>query len=685
MHQLLPSIHAGGNGAAGLENASNPLGAYTINVNGNNYVSGQEYDPNDGRYEIWTMTYGQQHIRKFTLGVDGSNWNNYYNGSVWTTYHRGYGDHVDSDVSDAGLDNIVGTSTIYVWPEDLGRAASADPDFSSGVCFTTGLVTTGGFVLNPVPLEFNDISYDAGELALISCISGTSNLHTRKVMMLYDLRQVRSYTDKEPDYDTGQDGLGNQGSLYGAYDQADWNDVFYPLVTGEDIAETISGSSLAIRAFNFGRQVIWAPDGSAIYFAGFAANPSYNKNDPESIHYWNGIWRYEMASGELSWIKRDYSGQNGAMYYCEMAAVDTSVRDFTGGHEHGVQILYSSETENVGGISCIVDNGQVNPEIYTVVDVNDLAVVNGLAVDAYDTRNIVVSPEGELYFYVLGNSISTNLRHSLSGQNRITRGPNAVFCYDLSGRIYAVSNRAMHMNFHNANGTSVSGSTGAMGAFQYYPNLFGKKMLTYRSTPLKAPCAIEILKPLDFNLDGEVNITDLEIFRDNRILDDSYLHPFYSDKSGAANVMPSLFEASNEYLACDLNGNASYRSVLTYEGTGEMVPVDILASLDYSELDPNVDYIVDTDKNYFNEKVVTEDDAEVLYGFIPVGDADLDQKVDLNDFALLATNYMTGSRDSDRRNFSEGDFDFDGDVDVDDLLLMAENWLCSVRDYTGAG
>ena len=178
IYPLMTEKHATGRGVAGITGTPT-FGAYAIKTNGYEFENvGDSYDPAEGPYEIWSMTFGgTQTIRKFTLGVDGSDWFDYYDGFSWTSFFGGYGDYVDADVSGAGLGNPVGTSIIYATESDLGRVASADPDFSTGVCNVNigGSITTGGFVLNPAPLTFNGILYDAGELALITSITGATD------------------------------------------------------------------------------------------------------------------------------------------------------------------------------------------------------------------------------------------------------------------------------------------------------------------------------------------------------------------------------------------------------------------------------------------------------------------------------------------------------------------------------
>ncbi len=661
-YRLMSHIHATGTGATGV--TGSPLtGAYAFNVNGNTYSDGV-YDPNDGKYEFWSMNFGAtQSIRKFTLGVDGSDWSSYFDGSGYTSFYGGFGDHVDSDVSNAGLDNIVGTSIFYALASDLGRVASADPDLSSGVCSTAigGTMITGSFVLNPAPVMFRGSFYEAGQLALVTSGSGASNSLYRKVVLIYDLRQIGELTDREPDYNTGQDGNGNQLPIYGAYNQADWNDVFQIIATGKDILDSTGIEGATATTFNFGRQAVWAPDASAIYFAGFTVN----NTSVDGMRYVSGIWKYDFATDGLTWIKRELSESN-AMYYCEMAAIDTSVRDFTAGDDSGVQILYASETENVGGISCIIDNGVINPTVYNVLDAARMSEFVGRPMATTDIRNIVASPSGDIFFYTNGSM--DNITYG-----RKYHGYYAIFRYDTKGRLSLVGSRAHAMTYNVSQGVSISGSSGAMGAYQYYPNLFGKEMLTYRSTPLKVPTGIELFHALDLNRDGAVDITDLEIFRDQRINNDRWLDPIYSGDAAYASdpdIMPRIFDAPIEYLNCDLNGNFMYRNIYRDKTTGEYLVDEAVENRDFTHSFETV-----TDRQYFNHKIVTRDDTEALYQFIPAGDADFNGSVDLTDFAVLAANYLTGNNTDTRKNFTQGDFDFDGDIDQNDLAEMARFWL----------
>ncbi len=665
-YKLMEPIHASGTGAPGVTGSS-LTGAYAFKTNDYEYIEGESYDPNNGPYEFWSMNFGAtQSLRKFTLGVNGSGWFDHFDGYSWTSFYNGFGDYVDSDVSNAGINNLVGTSIIYATESDLGRVASGDPDFSTGICSVAigGSLRTGSFILNPAALTFNGVAYEPGQLALVTSIDGADFQTHRKVVLLCDLRQIGEYTDRQPDYDTGQDGLGNQTPVYGAYNQTDWTDTFYPLVTGHMILDTIPEASSAIY-FNYGRQAVWAPDSSAIYFAGFTVNPSYNENDPCDFKYYNGIWKFDFADNELKWIKREYTREN-RMYYCEMATVHTSLRDFTDGAENGVQILFASETENVGGISCIVDNNQVNPTLYSVLDANVYAAAIEKDVSLIDIKNIVVDPNGNIYFYNTGNAIYVK-----PASGYLYRGSYALYKYDTAGRLYSVSNRGHHMNFHFSNGVSESGSTGAMGAFQHYTNLFGKEMITFRSTPLRVPCGLKIFESLDFNHDNEVDIVDLRIFRDQRLNNDRWLDPIYSDDpnySSHPDLMPGIFDANSNYINCDISGNIMYRCVLIDDDTGLPVPDELVGTL------PPGNYSIEKNKLYFQEKAVTDADAQLLYQFIPAGDANLDGNVNLIDYAAFAANYTVS-------NFIKGDFSGDGNIDIEDLALLSSSWLNSYNLY----
>ncbi len=686
MYKLMTPAHASGTGLSTVIGSS-VTGAYAIKTNGMEYNPevgfdpANGFDPNDGVYEFWSINFGaNQSVRKFTMGVDGSKWLDHFDGYDYTTYYGQYGSYVDPEVTAASIDNLYGTSIVYAYESVLGRVATGAPDFSTGDCsvYRGGSLRAGSFVLNPVALTFKGVTYQPGELALVTSIDGCEDPKYRKVVLFYDLRQVGEKTNRQPDYDTGEDGIGNNTPQFGAFGQTDWNDAFYPLVTGQKILDSVPGLSSA-KTFNFGRQAVWAPDGSAIYFAGFIVNPSYNENDPSSVNYYNGIWKYDLINDKLVQIRRNNTREE-RMYYCEMAAMDTGLRDFTDGQESGIQVMFCSEfdTGNEGGISCIVDDGSVDPNelanqsVYTVLSADKLSEMNGQAPEVNYVKNIIATADGEIYFYCTGNSAYLGSDYVNSGGS-LYRGSFAIYRYDTRDRLYAISNRATHMTFNVGNGSSISGSTGAMGAMQYYDDLFAKKMLAFRNTSLAVPCGIEIFSPLDFNHDGRVNVSDLRIFRDERIQSEKYRHPM--EGGAGEEQMPGIFEISLDHINCDIDGNAMYQSYVKDQRTGEILSDEVLEQMlngTYPE-DPN--FIVVTDKRIFNDKIVTESDARVLYQFISAGDANLDGTVDMEDFARLAANHESGNSLDNKKDFSQGDFDFDGDVDLNDLQLMIVNWL----------
>ena len=686
MYKLMTRAHASGTGVPGVVGSS-VTGAFAINTNGVEYNPAigfdptKGFDPNEGVYEFWSINFGaNQSIRKFTMGVDGSNWIDHFNGYDYETYYSRYGSYVDQNVTSASLENLYGTSIVYAYESVLGRVATGAPDFSTGDCdvYKGGTLRAGSFVLNPSELTFNGVTFQPGELALITSIDGSEDPDYRKVVLFYDLRQVGEKTERQPDYDTGEDGIGHNTPQFGAFGQTDWNDAFYPLVTGKRLLDSIPGLSSA-RTFNFGRQAVWAPDCSAVYFSGFIVNPSYDEDNSDDVRYYNGIWKYDLLSNKLIRIRANNTREE-RMYYSEMAAMATNVRDFTDGQQNGIQVLFGSEydTGNEGGISCVIDNGSSDPNdfidqpVYTVLSAEKLSEINGYPEVVNNVKNIIAAPNGDVYFYCTGNSAYLGSDYVNSGGS-LYRGSYAIYRYDARDRLYAISNRATHMTFNVGNGSSISGSTGAMGAMNYYDDLFAKKMLTFRNTPLGVPCGIEIFSPLDFNHDGRVNISDLRIFRDERIQSDKY--KLASEGGSGVDMMPGIFEISLNHINCDIDGNAGFQSYVKDQRTGEILSDEVVEQMLQGLYPEDANHVVETDKRIFAEKIVTESDAKVLYQFISAGDADLNGTVDLEDFARLASNHESGNSTDDKKDFSQGDFDFDGDVDLNDLQLLVVNWL----------
>ena len=63
------------------------------------------------------------------------------------------------------------------------------------------------------------------------------------------------------------------------------------------------------------------------------------------------------------------------------------------------------------------------------------------------------------------------------------------------------------------------------------------------------------------------------------------------------------------------------------------------------------------------------DATSVLVLFTYYGDANLTQRVNLDDFTILATNFGLGGK-----VWSDGDFNYDAFVNLDDFTLMAANF-----------
>jgi hypothetical protein len=72
----------------------------------------------------------------------------------------------------------------------------------------------------------------------------------------------------------------------------------------------------------------------------------------------------------------------------------------------------------------------------------------------------------------------------------------------------------------------------------------------------------------------------------------------------------------------------------------------------------------------FGRLLVSDYDGNGVYAITPPRDADanLDRKVDINDFKVMAQNWQKTA------TWAQGDFDRDGFVDEGDLTLLTRNW-----------
>jgi hypothetical protein len=659
--------------------------------------------------DFYAILYGSsgQSIRKFTPDVFGPV---YYEPT----------DVVDDDPGyPSTIDEVNGTSWMHASASDLPRIANAEWDVSTGVTDFDlgGYINGSGFIINPAPVTVNGISYDAGELALITQNgfvrhyddSGTTRIYEHdynKIAMLYDLRRIGSPTTELPDYDNGQDGLGGTGELWGAFGQADWNDVFLPLASATMLFDVtkpyIENSELAVldytssQGFNFGRQGCWASDASAVYFAGHLSFYDTLEDDPGEFtktQYKGGIYKVNMSDLSIELLYRDEKSWSAP------CVLHTSVRDFTGGTRTGDQIIFegSPQTGNEGGLVCVVDDGTDDQTVYVVADAEVLADLRGNApFDNDNIRAVTADPEGNVYFFIAGGSY-------------------CVYQCDTEGRIIALNSRAARICRNEAKNYFSLSSMGLR--LQYHSDVYGYPMLTFQDQAPSADCigGLIVNKPGDFDRDGDLDIDDLNFFRDQRIYGETLTIALEDPQDPESDTyIPELnysegSAATLDYIKADVNASGVDYQKVDGDYYAENKFVDILdARVLHQYVTPgdcNLDGVVDmTDYNTFmngypkvdagttyswtdgdfslDGKVDSEDaalfaansDFDMLYPLLVVGDLSYDNTVDYADIGLFSAGYPEVEAGY-VSSWAEGDFNEDGDVTVADLMLLIENWL----------
>ncbi len=525
-----------------------------------------------------------------------------------------------------------GTSWGYAYTSDIERVTRS-PDIPSGYTNAnwTGAFNISSMILNPAPVTYNGIQYGPGQLAIMTSTGGTRanvfdgskmRYEVAKRLMTYDMREVWGSTNRQPDYDTAQDGLGHlmvdvYGASYGL-GRVNWNDCFTSLVTVQNMADAI-GAVAGVGSDNVGRQACWSPDATKVYFVG--ARDDYG-----------GVWKVEMAtaSGQAAAVSCLYPDVRGPQYnYCEPHAINTSLRDFTDGERVGDQILFmgTSTSGNLAGLNCIVDDGTINPNDPNSTEVYN--IING----AWFCDFTEIDPNWD------------NLS-SLPKVYSITSDPNgnvfffatkvySTYMLDNLNRLICVKNKPQNIAYDMVATNSVSGTGGMNQKLQYHRTLYpiddpnGEKIgqLIFQSQT-KTVGGIYLHRPLDFDRDKDVDFDDMLFFRTQisrtRGLEDP-------------NLLPSINEgkAFLDYIKADLNGNSVYDS-----STKRLQAVSV------------------------NDK-----DVEVLYQFVYPGDTDLDNDVDIVDANILRYHFDPYGD----HVWGQGDFDFDGDVDLTDFIRLKDN------------
>ncbi len=578
------------------------------------------------------------------------------------------------------LTNDTGKSWQCATESDLSRIAGS-LDVAGGLFNANYPATTiiSGMILNPSPVTVNGTYYDSGQLAIISDNSRALTSSATKRLLTWDLREIWSPTPLDPftmdpntfdpsssfyhpmnlpdrtnaEYNSGQLMVDVFGDWSG-WGCTNWNDTFNYVLTLQDMADTVGAGPVQVTtADNMGgRRASFSSDGKKVYFV---------SKDSRSLgsRLFTGLWSTNLETGATRRLFND-TGDNGesvsnsnAVTCSEPAVVSVACRNLTGQvfSPSLDQVLFNGTevSGNVAGLNCLVDDGTENPPIFPVIDGDE--VLDFLEIDVYDPNfygidnddpdtwpedydpnepnpdpntfvdigdwpkiwSIAANEQGVIYFYM--------------------RGPYGLFQYDLEGRLLALKNKPQQILFnrtHESNSAYTENQRLQIRKINapFDPNdpLTTIDQVLFMSAGTKSVAGINAYPPCDFNRDGLITADDLAFF-------ETQLH-----RSNDPNTVPSMSdETIIDYLKADLNSSSKFND----------------------------------DKTALKAPSVTQRDVEVLYQFVLPGNANLDNRVDMQDFAMAASHYLS----EEKTDWTQGDFDFDDDTDVDDMLLLMSQWL----------
>ncbi len=582
---LVPQNHISYNGKQ-----SKSIGAFT-------------YRPSDKRFYVSTFG-SNQGIRCFVSPDESF--------PDWSAHPWAY---VENTVSDSK-----GKSWQCATVSDLGRITGST-DIEGGIFFPQKMAFISGMLLNPSPVIINDIYYDTGQLVIISDNSTAITADATKRFLSWDLREIWSPTDKQPDranahYDTTSLMTEIYGSEYG-YGCTNWNDAFNKLMSLQDMANAIDKGPVSPTASDQvgGRRAVFSSNGDKLYFVSM---------DSRTGRMFTGLWSIDIQTRQIHRLFDDTISVS-TFTTSEPGVLPVYTRNFTDQNwdENYDQVLFNGTdaSGNLCGLNCLVDDGSMSPSIYNVIDGSEF-------LDFTETYDPNYADSGGLLKIW---SVTTDDSGSIYMH---TRNPSGLYRYDGEGRLLCLSSQIQHIMFNRALGSN-SNNTSYYRAMtrqilpEYVdPNSPDAKTITqvmYMSVGGYCVAGINVYEPCDFNRDGVVDLVDMNFFKQQL-------------KKTRDNVLPIITEgqAFLDYLKADLNGNGS----LNEEGTG------------------------------LREACVTGKDVEVLHRFVLPGNLNFDQGVDMKDFVIFTANFLMNGK-----NWAQGDFDFDDDVDAADLVLLAEHWL----------
>lgn len=520
------------------------------------------------------------------------------------------------------LDRTDGKSWQCATESDLLRVASS-VDIEGGLFDSDNPVSfyPGGMIINPAPVTYNGIDYDAGELCVITAWGKAVDANSVKRLLVWDFREIWSYTDREPDRDNAEWDAGMLvtdifGEEYG-FGRTNWNDAYSCLVNLQTVGDVVGFEPNPSRTGDHlgSRQATFSSDGSKVYFVSKASTS-------DSYIAYSGVYSVEM---ETKAVKRIFDNSTFEIESipCEPAAVPIGVRNFTGVEydPNCDQVLFNGTdvTGNIGGLVCVVDDGSDNPPVHNVIDyqqILDFVEITDPNYNDYDNFptiwGVTADTDGTLFIYVNGPT-------------------RTVLKYDLQGRLSAVGHHEMLHAFHKSLGSTSTSTTFYRLQLRTVnvplnpddPNDPGLDIpqIMYMSVGGKCVAGIDVYPTCDFDLDGEVTLADMNFFKTQIQKTRNDEVPMHEDE-----------QAFLDYIECDLNGSGYHNE----------------------------------DKDGLEAASVTEKDVAILYEFVLPGDANLDGTVDATDQATVEANVGA----TEGMDWSQGDFDFDDDVDADDLALL---------------
>jgi hypothetical protein len=354
--------------------------------------------------------------------------------------------------------------------------------------------TPSSFLLNPAPLTITIPTGSGGTVSrtYLSDQQGTigptgqlARPDATKRLTRYDLRKIDAATSAQPDYNNASNNDGGPGTtVFGAFGNADWNDVFTQVISEEQV-----GTAAGDPAFssNWARSFAWSSNGQRIYMVDITPNAG-------------GIYRIDpTTTGSLSriWVDTQSITDVGTRINTEPAIVPTSVRDFAPSNSAvGDQIIVEGSLTggNEGGLNVFVDTGAASlgapSVIFDEATFRSFAEYSGTSSPQYNS--ITRDGVGNLYFF--------------------ESQTDGMFKYDTSGRLSKLVSEAELNKFQVAQGGAAFDIVLRMQTRPSTGPGFTVTEVIYQDDGLDTPVGVYDFKVGDFNRDNSVNAADFMQF-----------------------------------------------------------------------------------------------------------------------------------------------------------------------------